>query len=165
MNIPNSILMICLGNICRSPIAEEVMRIKSQKNGLSIYVESCGLGSWHEGESADPRSCKIAKRYGYNIDNHRARQIRVDDFENFDLILVMDENNLKNAVQMRDQLIKSNQIQKSVDIKLLSHNDPTYKNQKVPDPYYGDMADFEEVTEKIESMVKSWLDIWDDENS
>jgi protein-tyrosine phosphatase len=91
-----SILFVCLGNICRSPLIETVARKHLAEAGLDIDVASCGTGGWHAGEQADPRMRAAAAKAGYELEAHRARQLHVTDFERYDLLLAMDDNNLRN---------------------------------------------------------------------
>jgi protein-tyrosine phosphatase len=90
-----SILFVCLGNICRSPLAEAVARKHLAETGLDINVASCGTGAWHVGEQADPRMRAAAAKAGYELELHRARQLRADDIEHYDLVLAMDSHNLR----------------------------------------------------------------------
>lgn len=170
---PSSVLMVCLGNICRSPMAEEVFRSKAQQAGLAMRVDSCGTAHWHVGEQADPRSRQTAKNRGYDIDHQRARQFSQSDFADFDLILAMDKNNLADLQALKQsyqqQLIKQPMGNNSdgklegkplAKLALFSEHDSQYKGQKVPDPYYGDMADFEQALDLIESMADAWIEQW-----
>ncbi|MCB0619215.1 MAG: low molecular weight phosphotyrosine protein phosphatase, partial [Saprospiraceae bacterium] len=84
------ILMVCLGNICRSPLAEGILKEKIKENGLPWEVDSAGTGSWHVGEPPDPRSVAVARAHGIDILDQRARQFRPADFRQFDLIFAMD---------------------------------------------------------------------------
>jgi protein-tyrosine phosphatase len=95
-----SILFICLGNICRSPLVESVARLHLAEASLDIDVASCGTGGWHAGEQADPRMRAVATKAGYELERHRARQLRVDDFDRYDLLLAMDSNNLRDVRRM-----------------------------------------------------------------
>lgn len=93
--IVGSILFVCLGNICRSPLAEAVARKHLAEAGLDIDVASCGTGGWHVGEQADPRMRAAAAKAGYELELHRARQLRAGDIERYDLLLAMDSHNLR----------------------------------------------------------------------
>ncbi|MEM6397089.1 MAG: low molecular weight protein-tyrosine-phosphatase [Bacteroidota bacterium] len=93
-NTPYRILAVCLGNICRSPLAEGLLRQEAEKRGLPWEVDSAGTSGWHEGEAADPRSRAVARHNGLNIDDQRSRKVKAEDFENFDLILAMDRQNM-----------------------------------------------------------------------
>lgn len=90
-----SVLFICLGNICRSPLVEAVARKHLAEGGLDIHVASCGTGGWHAGEQADPRMRAAAAKAGYDLEPHRARQLRADDAERYHLLLAMDSSNLR----------------------------------------------------------------------
>ncbi len=125
-----NILFVCLGNICRSPLAEGVMRHKVKENGLDINVDSAGTAGWHIGESPDNRGIKIAKSHGMDISRLRARQFSVGDFDEFDLIFAMDESNysdLQNLARNDEDLEK---------IKLFTEFAGLEGVYEVPDPYY-----------------------------
>ena len=92
--------MVCLGNICRSPLAEGIMRHEAKKAGLNWEVDSAGTGNWHVGEGPDRRSTHTARRFGIDISQQVCRLFNVQDFDDFDLILVMDKSNLKNTLQV-----------------------------------------------------------------
>lgn len=137
------ILMVCLGNICRSPSAEGVLRHKLKQAGLAdkVFVDSAGIGGWHEGDAPDKRAQKAAKNRGYEIANLRARQIQPDDFSSFDVILGMDNNNIKALKQMP-------QGTAVVDLFL---NYALAEQVEVDDPYYGDMQDFDQMLNYLET--------------
>lgn len=137
------ILMVCLGNICRSPSAEGVLRHKLKQAGLAdkVVVDSAGIGGWHEGDAPDKRAQKAAKNRGYEIANLRARQIQSEDFSSFDLILGMDNNNIKALKQMP-------QGTAVVDLFL---NYALAEHAEVADPYYGDMEDFDRMLNSLEA--------------
>ncbi len=156
---PQSVLVVCLGNICRSPMAEQVLRQKTNQAGLDIEVDSCGTAHWHEGKPADPRSCSTAKSRDYDIDYLRARQIKESDFSHFDLILAMDKDNLANLQNMKNKLIAKGKTQLAT-LALFSEHDTKYGQQNVPDPYYGGIKDFEQALDLIESMADSWINRW-----
>lgn len=129
------ILMVCLGNICRSPLAEGIMR---SKLGDEYLIDSAGTGNWHEGETPDHRAVIVARKFGIDISGLQARQISTTDFEFFDLILVMDESNFRNVTA----LIEDEQHLSKVKMILADRD--------VPDPYWGDESDFELVFELLD---------------
>lgn len=161
---PSSVLLVCLGNICRSPTAEEVFRQQAAIAGLSIKVDSAGTGDWHIGHAPDERAQRHAKAHGYKINKLVARQVSTDDFYNFDLILAMDTQNLADLQAIKDSLVETDSI--AIPIKplaklaLFSEEDPTYGGDDVPDPYQGDSEAFEEVIERIESSAQAWIESW-----
>lgn len=131
------ILMVCLGNICRSPLAEGILRHLAQQHGLNWEIDSAGTGSWHIGDPPDHRSVKVARRHGVDISGLRGRQFSVADFERFDHIYVMDLDNY------RDVLRKAHSKAQQQKVQLLLAN-----QQEVPDPWYDD-ALFEPVYNMI----------------
>lgn len=132
-----SILMVCLGNICRSPLAEGIMAAKVDLSKIS--VDSAGTADYHVGALPDPRSIEIAKKYGIDITHQRGRQFVQEDFDRFDEIYVMDQSNYLNVLKLaRDQ----NDKQK-VDF-ILNQISPGV-NDEVPDPYYGGESGFDHV--------------------
>ena len=144
------ILMVCLGNICRSPLAEGILQSKLPNN--KFLVDSAGTGAWHSGELPDKRSITIAKKYGIDLTNQRARQFTTADFEEFDYIYVMDKSNYKNVIQ----LAKSDEEKQKVD--LILNVDSTTKNQEVPDPYYGGDDGFEQVYQLLDKACNKIAD-------
>ena len=126
------ILMVCLGNICRSPLAEGILKNKLLERGLDWTVDSAGTGFWHIGEPPDPRSVSTAKKYGLDISRQRARQIRPADLKEYDLILAMDSSNYQDILRLAD-----NGQQKSKVEMILNYVDPG-SNRNVPDPYWND---------------------------
>ncbi|HEY8919864.1 MAG TPA: low molecular weight protein-tyrosine-phosphatase [Chitinophaga sp.] len=131
------ILMVCLGNICRSPLAEGVLRDLAQKKGLNWEIDSAGTGSWHIGDPPDHRSVKVARQHGVDISGLRGRQFGVADFQQFDRIYVMDLDNY------RDVLRKARSEADQAKVQLLLAN-----QQEVPDPWYDDKL-FEPVYQMI----------------
>ena len=155
---PSSVLLVCLGNICRSPTAEEVFRQQAAIAGLSIKIDSAGTSDVHVGDAPDKRSQRHAKSHGYKINKLIARQINASDFQKFDLILAMDAQNLADLQAIKDGITDTeNTLAK---IALFSEEDPTYGGNDVPDPYKGDGDDFEEVIERIESSAQAWIESW-----
>lgn len=135
------ILLVCLGNICRSPLAEGVLRQVLSEHGLDgkVLVDSCGTGGWHAGELPDPRSRAIGLANGIRL-THRARKIEPADLEKFDLVLAMDWNNFQNIQLMEGA------HQHASKLRMFRYFDPdTRDGDEVPDPYDGDMQDFEHV--------------------
>ena len=126
-----SILFVCTGNICRSPLAEGIFRhlVTEAGRDADVLIDSAGTGGWHEGELPDPRSRAIAKTHGIDISGQRARQIRPDDFNRFSLILAMDRGNLAS-------LRRSAGSTSSAEIALFNQY-TLGQNKDVPDPYYG----------------------------
>ncbi len=133
--MPVSILMVCLGNICRSPLAEGIMRSKLSED---FVVDSAG-GGWHAGELPDKRSITTAKTKGIDITNQRARQFKIADFTTFDYIFVMDNSNYKDVIALAP-----NEEAKS-KVKLILNELFPNENVDVPDPYYGGQEGFENV--------------------
>ena len=132
------ILMVCLGNICRSPLAEGILKTKIKEHGYSWEVDSAGTGSWHIGELPDPRSIKTASQHGIDITDQRARQLTAADLNQYDLIFAMDKSNYQNILRLA-----KNEGQKS-KVNLIMNMSSANSNQNVPDPYWNDDG-FEQV--------------------
>jgi protein-tyrosine phosphatase len=135
------ILMVCLGNICRSPLAEGLLAAKLPKN--KFQVDSAGTGDWHIGHQPDPRSIYVAKKNGLDISNQRGRQFSYQDFQNFDYIFVMDASNYDNLIK----LAKTEADKAKVDL-ILNQIFPN-ENVDVPDPYFGLQNGFDTVYEML----------------
>jgi protein-tyrosine phosphatase len=134
------ILMVCLGNICRSPLAEGILRDKAKKQGLlDLNVDSAGTAPFHIGEHPDKRSVANALKHGIDISVHIGRQFSRADFNNFDRIYVMDHSNLENV------LVLANNQKESEKVKLILNELSPGMNQPVPDPYFGGEEGFEAV--------------------
>lgn len=138
------ILFFCMGNICRSPTAEGVMRAKLAAAGLDIEVDSAGTHGYHIGAPPDARSQEHALKRGYDLSTLRARKLLPQDFERFDLVLAMDADNLAHA----QRLCPPSQRHR---LKLLMSYAPQAGNPHVPDPYYGGAAGFDEVLDLVEA--------------
>ncbi len=136
------ILMVCLGNICRSPLAEGIL--KSKIDPEKVEVESAGTGHWHVGNPPDERSISIGKKYNIDITEQRGRQFTVKDFDEFDLIYVMDNSNKDNVLALA-----KNEDQKS-KVKLILDEIFPDENVDVPDPYYGGTLGFESVFKMLD---------------
>lgn len=129
------ILMVCLGNICRSPLAEGILKSKLPETGF--VVDSAGTGNYHVGDSPDPRSITTAKKYGLDITTQRGRQFTVSDFDTFDYIYVMDSSNFENVVKLARN---ANDIAK---VHYILNEIYPNQNHSVPDPYTGGIQGFE----------------------
>jgi len=139
------ILMVCLGNICRSPLAEGIMRSKLSED---FIVDSAGTGGWHAGEFPDKRSISTAKNRGLDITNQRARQFKKSDFDTFDHIFVMDNSNYKDVLALAP-----NEEAKS-KVKLILNEIFPGENVDVPDPYYGGQDGFENVYNMLDQACE-----------
>jgi protein-tyrosine phosphatase len=123
------IVMVCLGNICRSPLAEGILASKLPRD--NFFVDSAGTGSWHIGQSPDERSIAVAKKNGLDISYQKGRQFSRNDFDSFDYIYVMDNSNYENVIALAET---NEQKQK---VKLIMNVLTPNQNQDVPDPYFG----------------------------
>lgn len=138
------VLMVCLGNICRSPMADGLLRDKVSKEGLDVIVDSAGTASYHVGNSPDNRMRATAKSFGVNIDGLRARQFVTSDFDKFDLIYAMDESNKSNILRLARN---ENDARK---VKLILNEIYPGENMSVPDPYYGGDQGFIDVYDMLD---------------
>lgn len=146
------ILFVCLGNICRSCTAEEVMRTILKREGLDkvIEVDSAGLISYHQGEQADPRMRAHASRRGYNI-THLSRPVRMSDFDDFDLIIGMDDSNISGLLD------RAPSLEAEAKIHRMTEYCTTLVADHVPDPYYGGAQGFENVIDILEDACEGLL--------
>ncbi|WP_369995854.1 low molecular weight protein-tyrosine-phosphatase [Winogradskyella sp.] len=140
------ILVVCLGNICRSPLAHGILEFQLPKD--SFYVDSAGTAAYHIGNSPDHRSIKVAKTHGVDISGQSARQFKVSDFDTFDYIYAMDSSNYSNIISLARN---NDDIGK---VKLFLEENTSISNKNVPDPYYGDMSDFEYVFDLLKATSK-----------
>ncbi len=136
------ILMVCLGNICRSPLAEGIL--KSKLPIPNFMIDSAGTANYHTGDSPDRRSIAVAKKYGLDISHLRGRQFSVRDFDAFDIIYVMDESNYNDVVA----LARNNAD--SAKVKFILNEVYPNQNYNVPDPYYGGNDGFENVYKMLD---------------
>lgn len=134
-----NILMVCLGNICRSPLADGLLRKKVADLHLDVTVDSAGTADYHVGEAPDHRMRQTAKKFGYSIDDLKGRQFVVSDFDTFDKIYAMDKSNYANILKLARN---EEDIQK---VKLILNESHPGKDLEVPDPYYGGEQGFIEV--------------------
>lgn len=155
------VLCVCLGNICRSPTAEVILQQTAQRAGLNIFVDSAGTSNYHPNKAPDLRSQKHAMQYGYDLSTLRARQIQMDDFEKFDLILAMDQENYRDIAALQTQAQQVfNKSELRATLALMSEHDQAYPKQAVPDPYYGEADGFERVIAQCESSSQAWIKFW-----
>ncbi|MFN3942281.1 MAG: low molecular weight protein-tyrosine-phosphatase [Flavobacterium sp.] len=135
--MPTKILMVCLGNICRSPLAEGILASKLPKE--DFLVDSAGTGNWHVGNPPDKRSIQVAKNHHVAIHQQKARQFKVSDFDTFDHIFVMDLQNYQDVLKLAPTISHAEKVKLLLDV--------LFPNEKVevPDPYYGSERDFEQV--------------------
>ncbi len=140
-----SILFVCMGNICRSPTAEGVFRetVRKEAPELAVHVDSAGTHSYHVGEPPDHRACRAAARRGIDLSDQRSRRVTVADFSSFDLVLAMDEDNVRNLSAISPPENRSR-------IRLFMEYAPEAGRSSVPDPYYGGPAGFEHVLDLVE---------------
>lgn len=150
------ILFVCLGNICRSPAAEGVLRAKARARGVDVYIESAGTGGWHVGDPPDGRMIKAAGARGYDISHQRAREVALSDFYEFDYLLAMDLSN-------HADLMETAPPNRTCDIRLfLDFADG--ETRETPDPYYGPAGGFDRVLDLIELGAEGFLDHLEDES-
>jgi len=126
------LLMVCLGNICRSPLAEGIMKDKISQKGLDWKVESRGIGSWHAGNVPDSRSVTIAKTHNLDITDQRAQQLGKADLQDFDLIYAMDASNYQDILAMAEN------EEQAAKVKMILNELEPGMNKSVPDPFYAD---------------------------
>lgn len=145
-----SVLFVCLGNICRSPMAEGALRARAGAlgSGLDLVVDSAGTGDWHVGRPPDPRAILVARRHGVDISGYRARQVRVVDFRRFDRIFALDHSNLEALRRLRP-------AESGADLSLLLDVVAGRAGQDVDDPYYGDSGDFERSWAEVDAAARA----------
>jgi len=131
-----SVLFVCLGNICRSPLAEAAFRAEAERLGLDVHVDSAGTGDWHVGHPPDRRAQAVARRNGVDIAHLRARQVMPDDFARFDHIVALDRENLRDLEAMKPDGARAS-------LSLLLDHLPGREGEAVADPYYGDDSHFD----------------------
>lgn len=140
------VLMVCLGNICRSPLAEGIL--KSKVDSSKVIVESAGTGGWHVGELPDPRSIAIARKNGLDITDQRGRKFSAYDFETYDYIFVMDNSNYRDVAQLAKDEFEKQKVQLILDEIFPG------ENVDVPDPYFGGEHGFENVYKMLDDACK-----------
>lgn len=146
---PANVLAVCLGNICRSPMAEGLLRHHIQQRGLRCKVDSAGTSAHHVGEHPDRRAQQEMRRHGIDISKQTSRQLVRKDFERFDCILVMDRSNLANA----RELAGKNEAHLAKIELFVAH-------AEVPDPYYGGAEGFSQVYDMVDAAAERWVASW-----
>lgn len=151
-SLPYRVTFVCTGNICRSPMAEHVLRRHAEEAGLDVAVDSSGTGGWHAGDGADRRTVRVLRRHGYSSE-HSARQFQPEWFDRYDLVVALDRGHLRDLSALaRDERDRAK-------IRLLRSFDPAAGSAlDVPDPYYDGEPEFEEVREMIEAAVPGMLE-------
>lgn len=139
--------MVCLGNICRSPLAHGILQHKVDQLGLNAQIDSAGTNGYHNGELPDSRSMEIALTKGIDISYQRSRQIKRSDLANYDLIYVMDSSNYNNVLRLANSEQEKNKI-----IMIMNELEPG-RNINVPDPYYGGEEGFKNVYEMLDKAT------------
>ena len=142
--------MVCLGNICRSPMAEGILRDKVQSAGLDIETDSAGTANYHVGEMPDERAVATMRTKGIDISDLRGRQFKAEDFAQFDRIFAMDQNNYSDILALAANTEDAQKVQLMLD---RSGGDP----RSVPDPYYGGDEGFEEVHRMLDEACEIFL--------
>lgn len=146
-----SVLFVCLGNICRSPLAEAALRQECADSGLNIIIDSAGTGDWHVGHAPDKRAQAVAVKNGVDISHFRGRQVSTADFHDFDHVIALDNQNLSDLNAMKP-------ASAAAKISLLFDHVAGRAGEDVADPYYGKESDFEqtwaEVTEAARNLRK-----------
>ena len=137
-----AVLLVCLGNICRSPLAEVALRREAEGIGLDLQIDSAGTGDWHVGKAPDERAIAVARNNGIDISHLRARQVRSEDFHTFDYIVALDSQNLADLRAMQPSDGKA-------DLSLLLDHVPGREGEAVADPYYG----------RDEHFGRTWADV------
>ncbi len=145
------VLFVCLGNICRSPLAEAAFRAEAERRGLDAQVDSAGTGDWHLGHPPDKRAQAVAARNGVDISTYRARRVTLEDFRYFDQIVALDASNLADLTAMRPADARA-------ELSLLLDHVPGRVGEAVADPYYGDDAGFDATWADVTAGAKGLAD-------
>lgn len=146
-----SVLFVCLGNICRSPLAEAALRDEAARAGLLIVVDSAGTGDWHVGSPPDPRAQAVALRHGIDISAYRGRQVLAEDFRRFDHLFALDADNLRHLRRIRP-------ADGRASLRLLMDLVPGREGSDVADPYFGDVAGFDATWNDVTRAAKALVE-------
>ena len=153
--LPKKILFVCLGNICRSPLAQGIFEHRLTAHGMDhvIHLDSAGTAGYHIGKAPDPRARAAAKAAGFNIDGQRARQVALSDLEMFDLVFAMDQSNHH---ALMDLATPDLQPKIQLVMSLVEPSSPEF-GVDVPDPYYGEADGFRRVVSMLDQAVTGWI--------
>ena len=146
-----SVLFVCLGNICRSPLAEAALRAEAQRRRLDLVVDSAGTGNWHAGEAPDERAQRTAMRNGVDISGLRARQVKPADFRRFTHIVALDHQNMAD-------LLKVAPADATAELSLLLDHVPGREGQGVTDPWFGDEAGFDVTWDEVTAAARTLVE-------
>lgn len=143
-----SVLFVCLGNICRSPLAEAAFRVEAGRAGLAVHIDSAGTGDWHVGAPPDPRAQAMARRHGIDISRYRGRQVSAEDFHRFTHIFALDAENLGNLQRIAPDGHRAH-------LSLLMDMVPGRAGEAVRDPYFGGNEGFEETWRDVTAAARA----------
>lgn len=143
-----SILFVCLGNICRSPLAEGALRDEARRLNLDLHIDSAGTGNWHAGEPPDARAVAVAARHGVDISGLRARQVRRADFRRFTHVIALDHDNLADLRRLAPP-------DAAAELSLLLDHVPGREGQAVADPWFGDATGFEATWAEVAAAARA----------
>lgn len=143
------VLFVCMGNICRSAMAEGILLNKVRQHNLQLEVDSAGTHGFHNGKKYDERARAELKCHDIDIEAHRSRQVEKDDLINFDVIFVADRSNLRNLRSKYGKLANK--------VKLMTAFSKKYRNEEIPDPYYGGEEGFRHVYRMLNESINAWL--------
>ena len=146
-----AVLFVCLGNICRSPLAEAAFRDAAERAGLTVETDSAGTAAYHVDEAPDPRSIAEAARHGIDISHYRGRQLVAEDFHRFDWIIGMDRSNMRNIEQVRPADAKA-------EISMLLDLVPGREGAEVADPWYGGEDNFRDTWEDVSAGAQALIE-------
>jgi len=146
------ILMVCLGNICRSPLAEGILRHKITQRGLNWHTDSAGTADWHEGVPPHELSCKVASQNGFDISDQRSRPLKLEDFDRFDYLFVMDRSNYSNVKQLAGERFGPNQV------KMILNEVYPGEDREVPDPWSYNIDAYHSVFEMLDRACEQLIE-------